>query len=160
MTLEAESTQQIEWPEWLRSHRLAYPLTLKELEAKTAQLGLKVSVSYISTLERAYRNKRMVKGEVVQGPPPTPDKEVVMVLARALNADIDTALKLNGYSRMEEPQRVPVAGESYTILVPPTGPILIVNQYGKSVTVPRISWSSLPIQVQQMFEEFHEPETR
>lgn len=71
---------------WLYNQRKEARLTQGEL-ARRAH----ISTSYVSTLEREQEH-------TVTGALPQPDREIVIDLAKVLNADIDEALLAAGYA--------------------------------------------------------------
>lgn len=75
--------------QWLRRHRNARGLSLKELEERSG-----VSFSYISTLERGQRHT--ITDKAIQ-----PTRGVVQSLAKAVGGNLNEALKAAGWDAPE-----------------------------------------------------------
>lgn len=82
----------MDFAEWLKSNRQREKLSLRRLSEK---IGGLCSDAYLSQLEnRRYLGKK--------GKPMRPDREIVVALAEALNADVDRALALADYAPEQE----------------------------------------------------------
>jgi transcriptional regulator with XRE-family HTH domain len=79
--------------EWLRDHRKRADLTQRDV-AKRAGL----SFSYVSTLER--KQPHSITGNEV-----LPTREKVIALAKAVEGDVNEALRLTGYAAEIEPPK-------------------------------------------------------